>query len=189
MNGSCRRWCLTFAASACLVAVALAAEPNVASLIGDRSPTAILRTQPTATPPNLRFDSPHIDGYEVIGDPVAIPAKTAATLRALFSDPGAFVPAEKNYCAFRPGVAIRSGTEADAIDILVCFACDEAIVVPSGGTKAAQVSLTVSTRTALLTAARELLPSDEAIQNLPDTRRENPPPPPSVPGPTEPATE
>ena len=82
----------------------------------------------------------------------------------------------------RPGVAYRFGTGADAVDLLVCFSCDKvAFIQPGADTVGIVHHITQPTRDALLSLAKELLPQDEAIQELPKVRGTHPVPAPYAP--------
>ncbi len=168
------------------LAVSARAATPVADLLGGRAPTAILRTMPSDTPPNQRLDGlAFIAGYEAIGAPVPIPAEKAAALAARLKDPGS-TDAENNDEHMRPGVAYRFGAGADAVDVLVCFSCDKIAVLPAGAPAITETfHLTQATRDVLLDLAKQLLPEDEAIQELPRVRRVHPAPPPDVPVPAD----
>jgi len=161
--------------------LARAAE-SVAAAIGDRVPTAILGVMPSDTPPGQRLpDLVFVAGYEVVGQPVPLDAAQAARLLAAVKAPGAFDSAEPEQ-KMMPAIAYRFGTAPDAVDLLVCFGCDKVAIVPSGADAIAGTQhLTQPARDALLGLAKELLPKDEAIQELPKVRSEKPAPPPAVP--------
>jgi hypothetical protein len=160
-----------------------AAEP-IASIIGQRAPTAILRTMPSDTPPNQRLAGlVFIAGYEVIGQPFPLSAAQANRLDAAMKDPDA-CDTTQNEEHMRPGVAYRFGSGADAVDLLVCFSCDKIAAIPPGaGAITTTHHITQATRDVLLGLAKELLPQDEAIQELPRIRSEHPIPPPPAPVP------
>jgi hypothetical protein len=160
------------------------AEDSIAAIIGQRAPTAILRIMPDDTPPNQRMPGlSFIAGYEVIGQPIPLSAEQAARLAAAIKDPAAFDGAQ-NEEHMRPGVAYRFGTGADAVDMLVCFSCDKIAVVPPGAAAITSTHhIAQATRDTLLGIAKELLPKDEAIQELPRVRSVHPIPPPAVPVP------
>jgi len=161
----------------------LAAAPDpLSALVGSREPMLLQRVTPSDTPDYQRFPgSTYIGDYEVIGEGVSIPAAQASALLQVLRNPAAFESGVKVKCAFRPGVAYRCGTGKDAIDLLVCFACDEVAVVPLGGRQIAIYHMPQSSRDVLLGVAKQLLPNDEAIQELPKVRRESPAPPPPAP--------
>jgi hypothetical protein len=170
------------AAALLLLAPALAAEPPVATLLGNRPATVILRTMPSDTPSNQRLDGlTFIAGYQVIGDPVPIPPEKAAALAAALESPVAF-DAASNDQHMRPGVAYRFGTGADAVYLLVCFSCDKVTFIrPGADTPGTMHHITQTTRDTLLGLAKALLPQDEAIQELPKVRGTHPAPPPYAP--------
>jgi hypothetical protein len=159
-----------------------AAEPPVATLLGQLPATAVLRTMPSDTPANQRLDGlAFIAGYQVIGDPVPIPAEKSAALRTALESPTAFTATTKDEI-MRPGVAYRFGTGADAVDLLVCFSCDKvAFIRPGADTVGIVHHITQPTRDVLLDLAKELLPQDEAIQELPKVRGTRLVPPPYAP--------
>jgi hypothetical protein len=165
-------------------AVTLRAADSPAVLLGDRVPTQILRTMPSGTPPNQRMDGiTFIAGYEIIGTPVAIPADRAAALAMALKDHAAFSK-EQNEEKMRPGVAYRFGSGPTAVDVLVCFSCDKISLIPAGIDEITTTyQLTQTTRDALLSLAKELLPNDEAIQALPRVRSAHPVSPPFAPVP------
>ncbi len=154
----------------------------IADWTSGRAPAAILRTMPSATPPNQRLAGlTFIAGYEIIGQPIPLPTPEAARLAAITDTPSAFGPTQ-NEEEMRPGVAYRFGSGEDAVDLLVCFSCDKAAIVPVGAeTLAATRHITQAARDVLLEIAKQLLPDDEAIQALPRVRSEKPVPPPPIP--------
>lgn len=171
--------------AALLLPVALPASP-LADAIGDRPATAILRTMPSHTPPNHRLkDLTFLAGYEVIGEPVPVPAERSAALVAQLKTPDA-AKAPLNEEKMRPGVAYRFGEGPEAVNLLVCFSCDKvAIVLPGEDAIAHTLPIAQPTRDALLDLAKELLPKDEAIQELPRVRNPRPVPPPAAPIPAD----
>ncbi len=167
--------------------VSLRAGPPVesaAGLIGQRLPTTILRTMPSDTPPNQRLAGLNfIAGYEVIGQPVPLSAAQAGRLAETMKNPAA-CDTTQNEERLRPGVAYRFGSGADAVDLLVCFSCDKIALVPPGAVGIASTHhITQATRDVLLGLAKELLPQDEAVQELPRVRSDHPIPPPPAPVP------
>lgn len=181
-----------------LPAAALPAS-ELADAIGDRPATAILRTMPSHTPPNHRLKGlTFLAGYEVIGEPVPVPADRSAALVAQLKKPDA-TKAPLNEEKMRPGAAYRFGEGPDAVNVLVCFSCDKvAVVLPGQDAIAHTLPISQPTRDALLDLAKVLLPKDEAIQELPRVRNPYPVPPPAAPvpadaprpgGPAAPATE
>jgi hypothetical protein len=169
-----------------LVLIALApgahADDSISAAIGNRAPTAILRVMPDETPKNQQLDG-HVflASYEVIGEPVPIPADRAAELVKLVATPTAFALVQKDD-RLRPGVAYRFGSGADAVDLLVCFSCDKVAVAPAGAEAITGTHrITQPARDVLLGLAKTLLPGDEAIQELPKVRGTHPVPPPAVP--------
>lgn len=161
----------------------MAADPeSLSAQVGSREPVLLQRVTPSDTPDYQRLPgSTYIGDYEVVGEAVSIPATQAAALLQVLRVPAAFESGVKVKCAFRPGVAYRCGEGKDAIDLLVCFACDEVAVVPLGGQQVATYHMPQSSRDVLLGVAKQLLPNDEAIQELPKVRRESPAPPPPAP--------
>jgi len=171
------------AALAALAFVATAhADDSVRAVIGNRAPTAILRVMPDETPKNQQLAGlTFLAGYEVIGQPVPIPAGRASELAKLITTPTAFALVQKDD-NLRPGVAYRFGSGADAVDLLVCFSCDKVAVAPAAAeTISGTHRITQPARDVLLGLAKELLPGDEAIQELPKVRGTHPVPPPAVP--------
>jgi len=166
------------------VVAAAHADDSVLTAIGNRTPTAILRVMPDETPKNQQLDG-HVflASYEVIGEPVPIPVDRAAELAKLVATPSAFAIVQKDD-RLRPGVAYRFGSGADAVDLLVCFSCDKVAVAPAGAEAITGTHrITQPARDVLLGLAKELLPGDEAIQELPKVRGTRPMPPPAVPVP------
>lgn len=159
-------------------------EKTLAAVIGDRAPAAILRAMPDETPPNQRLAGlTFVAGYQVIGQPVPLNAAQSARLAAVARDPAAF-DATQFEEHLRPGVIYRFGAGADVVDLLVCFSCDKIAVVPAGADAIASTHhITQATRDALLGLAKELLPGDEAIQELPRIRSAHAVPPPPAPVP------
>ena len=178
------RVALALLLSAVLPASAIAAD--LPALLGDRAPEGIRRTMLQPTPvaqqlAGLLF----LGGYEAIGQPVALTPAQRDRLTAALRAPGAF-DGEKNDEVMRPGVAYRFGAGADFIDLLVCFSCDRVAVVPANAAEpTALFHLAQPTREALLDVAKEALPTDEAIQELPRIRGKRPVPPPPAPTPVE----
>jgi hypothetical protein len=174
---------LIVAALAAMVSPILAAGPEpLSALLGSREPVLLQRVTPSDTPDYQRLPgSTYIGNYEVVGEEVSIPAAQASALLQVLRVPAAFESGVKVKCAFRPGVAYRCGAGEDAIDLLVCFACDEVAVVPLGGQQVAIYHMPQSSRDVLLGVAKQLLPDDEAIQELPKVRRASPAPPPPAP--------
>ncbi len=175
------------AAALALVALALSARAgdiSIAQLIGARAPTAILRIIPDETPPNQRLDSlVFLAGYQAVGDPVSLNPAQAARLAAMVQAPASFNDTEPE-AKMRPGVAYRFGTGADAVHMLVCFSCDKVAVIPPGKDAVGlSAHLTQPARDVLLALAKELLPQDDAIQELPRIRSEHAVPPPPAPVP------
>jgi hypothetical protein len=164
--------------------VAQAAEKPLAALVGDRAPASIQRTMTSPTPKTQLSPSlTYVADYEVIGATVSLSEAQSARLAALLKNPASFTTAGQKFCGFRPGVAYRCGTGSKAIDLLVCFSCDEIAVVPLNGSIVASYSVPQPARDVLLGLAKELLPNDEAIQALPKIRSAHPVPPPAVPVP------
>ncbi len=168
-----------------LLALALPALTNaapIADILGDRKATEIRRIIPSETPENLKLpELTYIADFEILGEPVALSAAQAATLTKLTSDAAAFDSDGEATCKFRPGVALRFGTDGDAIDLLVCFACNEVAAVPLGEAIEQLALMPQSSRNVLLNLSKEALPDDEAIQELPAVRREGPAPAPPAP--------
>ena len=160
------------------------AAGTVAELIGDRAPTAILRIVPDETPKNQRLDGLiFLAGYEAVGQPATPDPAQAARLAAMVRNPGSFDDTEPE-AKMRPGVAYRFGTGADAVDMLVCFSCDKVAVIPAGHDAIGlSAHITQPARDVLLGLAKELLPRDEAIQELPRIRSIKAVPAPAVPVP------
>jgi len=155
--------------------------PTVAAQLGDRTATEILRAMPSDTPPNQRLEGlTFVGGYEIIGQPVKLTADQSATITAALKSPAAFdseVIEEK----MRPGIAYRFGEGTDAVNVLVCFGCDKIAVIPPGADGITTTHhITQATRDALLSTAKATLPTDEAIQELPKVRSQNPVPPPAA---------
>lgn len=143
-----------------------------ASWLPNFVPSEVFRVMPGETPAEQRFAENYIDRFEVIGSAVPIPTVTAKRLiTTLLNSPG-FGELRRNRCKFRPGISFRGGEGDARVDLLVCFACDEIGIVPAGKSLAAVYAFDQSTRDVLLAAAKELLPKDEAIQELPEVRRE-----------------
>lgn len=166
-----------------LLAIPLLAQAApISEILGDRAPTEIRRIIPSETPTNLRLEGiDFIAAYEVIGEPTPLASDQATTVRELTTDPAAFDSDGEATCKFRPGVAVRYGADADVIDLLVCFACDEVATVPLGGEVTQLATMPQSSRDALLSLAKAALPRDEAIQELPTIRREGTATPPYAP--------
>lgn len=161
-----------------------------ADWLGNRAPSELFRVMPGETPAHLRYAPEYIDQYEVIGTgPVAIPENVQVTLKKAFQNNAAFGPLRIDRCKFRPGLSVRAGEGTDRMDFLICFACDEIGVVPMGQPLQALYSFDQPTREILLNMAKQLLPNDEAIQELPAIRRDKAAPPPPAPALPEPATE
>jgi hypothetical protein len=172
-------------------ALPLRAADAPAQILAGWSPAEILRIMPSDTPPNQRLAGlAFVAGYEVIGQPVSIPAEKSAALLAALTDPAAFT-VEKNEEHMRPGVAIRfrptGPTDKTAIlNLLVCFSCDKVALIPPGaGAITATYQIAQPTRDALLGLSKELLPGDEAIQALPKIRSKSAIPPPAAPIPAD----
>ncbi len=170
-----------------LVALTLpfsARAESITEIIGDRAATEIRRIIPSETPANLRLpELTYIADFEILGEPTAITSGQADTVAKLIADPAAFDADGEATCKFRPGVALRFGTAPDAIDLLVCFACDEVAAVPPSQGIEQLALMPQSSRDILLSLSKEALPNDEAIQELPAVRREGPAPaPPAPPG-------
>ncbi len=160
----------------------LAPAAPISEILGDRVPSEIRRIIPSETPTNLRLDGiEFIAGYEVIGQPKPLTADQIAALTTLTTSPAAFDSDGEATCTFRPGIALRFGTDAEVIDLLVCFACDEVATVPSGGDVTQLAIMPQSSRDTLLDLAKTALPDDQAIQELPAVRREGSAPPPYAP--------
>ncbi len=166
---------------ALLLPIAARATP-ISDILGDRQPAEIRRIIPSETPENLRMaDLEFIAAFEVIGTPTPLTPDQAATAQALTSDPESFDPDGEATCKFRPGIALRFGDAGNAIDLLVCFACDEVATVPVGKEVTQLATMPQPSRDVLLTLAKTALPEDQAIQDLPDVRREGSAPAPFAP--------
>ncbi|MGH8047375.1 MAG: hypothetical protein ACREKL_09025 [Chthoniobacterales bacterium] len=173
-------------ALACLAGTAFAstAEKKFVDIVGDRTPMLAQRTMISPTPAGQRLpDLTYIGGYEAIGKPVTLSKEQSAQLAALLKNPGNFASGGPKLCGFRPGVAFRFGSGDDAVDLLVCFSCDEVAAVPYGKAELMNTGFPQATRDILLSLAKALFPNDEAIQALPKVRSENPAPPPAAPVP------
>lgn len=171
-----------------LLALALALPLTLAagepSPLGDREPVSVRRTMLQPTPvaqqlAGLIFTG----GYEVLGEPVTLSAAQRERLTTALRAPGA-LDGEKNEEKMRPGVSYRFGAGDDFIDVLVCFSCDRIALVPAGAAEpSALYHLAQPTREAFLDVAKEALPTDEAIQQLPRVRSKKAVPPPPAPTP------
>ncbi|MGC1481268.1 MAG: hypothetical protein WA771_12230 [Chthoniobacterales bacterium] len=174
-----------FALALALVALAfpiLAPAEPISEVIGDRKATEIRRIIPAETPEAQRLpELSYIAGYEILGDPEILTTEQTATLEALTAKPDAFESDGEATCKLRPGVALRFGSESDAIDMLVCFACNEVAAVPLDRTITQLALMPQSSRDVLLGIAKAALPEDEAIQELPEVRREGAAPAPYAP--------
>lgn len=160
-------------------------DTGIVQAIGDRAPTTILRMIPDMVPVGQQLASLlFIGGYQAIDrDGVPLTPDQAARLSAAVKAPGAFDTTEPE-AKMRPGITYRFGAGADAVDMLVCFSCDKVSLVPVGkDTIAATGHIAQATREVLLSIAKEALPKDEAIQELPAVRSENAVPAPAVPVP------
>lgn len=154
----------------------------ISDWIAGRVPGKLLRVMPGETPVHLRYAQEYIDQYEVIGSsPVTIPADAQDVLKSVLDNEAGFGPLRPDRCKFRPGLSFRIGTGSDQLDLLVCFACDEIAVVPAGKSVQAIYAFDQPTRDILLNLSKSLLPSDEAIQELPAVRRDKAAPPPPAP--------
>jgi len=141
--------------------------------LGGAEPTRLSRVMPGETPDNLRHADEYIGRYEVLPGTVALPPAWIEKLAPVLANASAFGELRPDRCRFRPGVALRATTG----DLLICFACDEIGVVPEDGKLVAVYSFDQATRDALLSLSKQLLPDDEAIQELPEVRRDTAPPP------------
>jgi hypothetical protein len=167
-------------------AFAQTAEKSLAEIASDRMPTIAQRTMITATPPEQRISGvTYIDDYEVIGKSVELSKEQSAQLAALLKNSASFADDGPKKCGFRPGVAFRLGSGDDAIDLLVCFSCNEVAAVPHGRSAVMAVGFPQATRDVLLPLAKALFADDEAIQALPKVRSEHPAPPPAAPVPAD----
>jgi hypothetical protein len=175
-------------AFACLAATAFAQaeKKSIAEILGDRMPTTAERTMISPTPPEQRLAGVvYIGGYEVIGKTAAISKEQSAQLATLLKDSAGFPQGQPAKCGFRPGVVFRFGSGADAIDMLVCFSCDEIALVPYGKDAVATSGFSQSSRDVMLNLTKKLFPTDEAIQALPKVRSEQAVPPPVAPVPAD----
>ena len=109
----------------------------------------------------------NIGGFEILATGKEQGPEFAARLGKVLRSWGV-APSSKK-CAFQPGVAFRIWRGDRALEVLVCFKCDDlwSHVVGESGTLHDEVLAFDPVRAELVTLAKEAFPDDAKIQALP----------------------
>jgi hypothetical protein len=75
-------------------------------------------------------DAPQLDGFPIIGKPVAIPADLARELREVLKSRSTYMYVDS--MCFEPGMAVSFGSGADRVDVVICLLCDRAVFYRGG---------------------------------------------------------
>lgn len=117
-----------------------------------------------------------LHGYAVLAGPVDV---TGARARAFADALGgvSFSRESSKRCAFAPGVVVRWEDEVHAVDVLLCFSCQDLLVrldgedaTPSPARGSHVLHDFTPQRAALLAAAQAAFPHDEALAGLTSPR-------------------
>jgi hypothetical protein len=104
------RWPYLFFPESYRLPFSLDANPVIAHRLAGIS----MRASPPGTPP--------LHGFNLDGDPVAVPADAAADLRKILGSHSTY-KFNVGHC-FVPGMAVSFGDGPDHIDVLICLFCD-----------------------------------------------------------------
>ena len=136
------------------------AQPADADTTADDPATDDPATDDTATDNTAK----KIADWPITAGPVTLDAQTAAELTAILTSPDTYLWDSAKGCEFDPGVAIRFTDDAGSTDVLLCFSCDEMVIVRGG--KRIGGEDTDSARKKLVAIAQRLFPDDAVIQAL-----------------------
>lgn len=109
-----------------------------------------------------------LHGYGVLAGPVAVDAEQVRALAEVLESPRATRVSAKR-CGFSPGVAVRWQDGAHALDVLICFSCDDLQYYFDGEVVDHPYDF-MRVRPALVAAVKTMFPRDEELQALADRR-------------------
>ena len=117
--------------------------------------------------------SGRIAGYKILGSPGQPPAAHQRELRAALVDAtGAWIE-ERKACLFQPGAAYRFTAPDATVSVLICFDCDELLVIRTDGNgrwKQRVWQGIDSRRPRFVALVKQAFPDDALIQSLPAAR-------------------
>ncbi len=105
-----------------------------------------------------------IGGFEITDGPFDLDAAASADLRAILADESIYDFERAKGCDFDPGVAFRFAKAGAALDVLLCFSCDD--LASYEGTKRVGGEDFDRARPRLLAIVKRLFPTDEKLQAL-----------------------
>lgn len=98
------------------------------------------------------------------GARVDVSGEVARRLGAALLEPANLRGPVDKGCAFKPGVLVRAWDGPDAVDVVLCFECDDLVVYRGGEPVGA--SDFAPGRAALVAAVKAALPADREVQSL-----------------------
>lgn len=116
--------------------------------------------EPGRTPP-----SKLIGGYKITSAPVDVDPLTASELATILRNPRVYAPVEmESDCIFFPGVALHFTGDADVTEIMICFMCDQLMVITNGRRVWLDNSSGVDLK--MVQLVKSLFPDDSEIQQI-----------------------
>ncbi len=106
-----------------------------------------------------------IDGYPVLSRGRTQGAGFAHRLAAVLTNPQTFAGAEDR-CIFDPGVVFRLRNGSDAVDALICYHCNDIMVITNRARDKAVYGRSYLVRPQLVRLTKEAFPGDKEIQML-----------------------
>jgi hypothetical protein len=102
--------------------------------------------------------------FPIVSGPVQVDSDLATSIATALADPKVYGWDYSKACFFDPGVALRFTQGESVTEVLLCFSCDELLVVREG--KALGKEDNDGARGPLVAAAKRLFPDDKEIQAL-----------------------
>jgi hypothetical protein len=104
--------------------------------------------------------------FRILPQPLPVPPELAAKLSVLLLSPQSYPPVI-SFCMFDPGVALRFWKGNSAVDVLVCFHCNDLAFEPVGAPKSLGGKHSFAPiRGPLLQLVQAARPHDERLQSL-----------------------
>ena len=121
----------------------------------------------------LGTNKTQIGGYGISSTGKEQGKEFASKLSAILLKPETYFFEKAKRCMFQPGVAYRLWKDQDAVEVVVCFSCDEIeVFVKDGAGKITHYSGEDfdNARAGMVALARQAFPNDKEVQSLPVAR-------------------
>lgn len=153
--------------------VVVGADPLIVRLFGIRDDVELIRTAEMVEAFRIRGDMQrkpppqgvrHIHGHTILAGPVVVDAETRRALAETLTSAWTYWWIGGKPCLPQPGLAFRFTKGNRVTEILICFECDELIVLsPEHGERYEDFDYG---RDELVRIAKRLFPADDIIQSL-----------------------